>query len=634
VTTATLDDKLARLPDRPGVYLYKDAKAQVVYVGKAASLRSRVRSYFQESRPHDAKTDALVRHITDLEYIVTDNELEAMMLEANLVRKHRPRYNIILRDDKHYPFLKLTTNEPFPRLIVARRVQNDGATYFGPFYPATAMRETLRLTRQLFPLRTCSIEIDGTLPRPCIQYAIHRCNAPCTGWETREGYARTTRDVQRFLEGKNDDLALTLTRQMEEAAAEQKFERAAVLRDQIQSLNKVRERQKIISTDEVDQDVLGVVRQGNDACVELFFVRKGRLVGQEAFFFDKVAGWSDGEILSAFIRQFYAKPVTPAPEVLVSEEVPERELIEQWLGTVAKRRVQIQAPQRGGKREFVAMAESNAAIALQNHLLARGNRQQLVQEELVRALNLPGLPNRIEGYDISNIQGTEQVGSLVVWENGALKKDDYKRFRIRSVSGADDFGSLREVLGRRFGKALEQGSVLPDLVLIDGGRGQLNVGLQVLQDLGLDWIPVVALAKQQEEVYAGDSREPLLLDPTSPALHTLQKLRDEAHRFAVTYHKTLRSKRTLQSVLDTIPGVGPTIRTSLLKTLGSARRVRESSVAELAAVPRVTPKLAQRIYDHFHAGVATPAERAGEPGERYADFTVERQPGSRGGEDE
>src|SRR5262250_3422186 len=345
----TLEEKLASLPDRPGVYLYRDAKAQVIYVGKAASLRGRVRSYFQESRPHDPKTDALIRHVADLEYIVTDNELEALMLEANLVRKHRPRYNIILRDDKHYPFLKLTTNEPFPRLIVARRVQNDGATYFGPFYPATAMRETLRLTRQLFPLRTCSIEIDGTLPRPCIQYAIHRCNAPCTGWETREGYAQTARDVQRFLEGKNDDLALTLTRQMEEAAAEQKFERAAVLRDQIQSLNKVREHQKIISTDDVDQDVIGVVRQGADACVELFFVRKGRLVGQEAFFFDKVSGWSDGEILSA----------------------------------------------------FVGMAEANAAIALQNQLLSRDDRQQYVLEELRRALSLPGAPNRIEGYDIS-----------------------------------------------------------------------------------------------------------------------------------------------------------------------------------------------------------------------------------------
>jgi excinuclease ABC subunit C len=386
-----------------------------------------------------------------------------------------------------------------------------------------------------------------------------------------------------------------------------------VLRDQIQSLNKVRERQKIISTDEVDQDVLGVVRQGNDACIELFFVRKGRLVGQEAFFFDKVAGWSDGEILSAFVRQFYAKPVTPAPEVLVSDDVPESQLIEEWLGGIAKRRVQLLAPQRGAKREFVAMAEANAAIALQNHLLARGNRQQLVQDELTRTLNLAGAPNRIEGYDISNIQGTEQVGSMVVWENGALKKDDYKRFKIRTVSGADDFASLREVLGRRFGKALEQGSVLPDLVLIDGGRGQLNVGLQVLQDLGLDWIPVVALAKQQEEVYAGDSREPLLLDPTSPALHTLQKLRDEAHRFAITYHKKLRGQRTIQSALDAIPGVGPTIRTSLLKTLGSARRVRESSVAELAAVPKVTPKMAQKIYDHFHPPSAAPEPSPTEP---------------------
>jgi excinuclease ABC subunit C len=619
----SLDDKLGRLPDRPGVYIYRDAKAQVIYVGKAASLRSRVRSYFQDARPHDAKTDAMVRQIADLEYIVTDNELEALMLEANLVRKHRPRYNIILRDDKHYPFLKLTTGEAFPRLLVARRVQNDGNTYYGPFYPATAMRETLRLTRQLFPLRTCSITIDGRLERPCIQYAIHRCNAPCTGWETREGYAQTVRDVERFLEGRDDALLRRLTEEMEAASGEEKFERAAVLRDQIQSLKKVQERQKIISTEEIDQDILGVVRQGSDACVELFFVRKGRLVGQEAFFFDKVSGWSDGEVLSAFLRQFYGTSVTPAAEILLSEEIPDAELVSEWLSGLARRRIQLTVPQRGSRREFVAMAEANAAIALQNHLLSRDDRQQYVLEELQRALSLAEAPNRIEGYDISNIQGTEQVGSLVVWENGGMKKDDYKRFRIRAVSGPDDFASLREVLTRRFARALEQGSVLPDLVLIDGGRGQLNVGLSVMQALGLDWIPVISLAKQQEEVYVGESPQPLALDPTSPALHTLQKIRDEAHRFAITYHKTLRGRRTIQSVLDGIPGVGPTIRTSLLKTLGSARRVREASVAELASVPKVTPKLAQRIHEYFHPpeGQITDTEPGSGPGP-----TAEREP--------
>ena len=606
----TLAEKLARVPDRPGVYLYRDAKRQVLYVGKAASLRARVRSYFQDARPRDPKTDALVRQIRDLEYVVTDNELEALMLEANLVRRHRPRYNIILRDDKHYPFLKLTTDEEFPRLVVARRVQDDGASYYGPFYPATAMRETLRLARQLFPLRTCSIPIDGRLERPCIQHAIHRCNAPCTGWETREGYAKTVRDVRRFLEGKDEDLALTLTREMEAAAGELKFERAAVLRDQIQSLNKVRERQKIISTEELDQDVIGVVRQGSDACVELFFVRRGRLVGQEPFFLDKVAGWSDGEILSAFVRQFYGKAVAPAPEILVSEPIPEAELVAEWLTGLAGRRVQLTAPQRGARRQFVAMAEENAALALQSHLLSRDDRQQLVLEELAQALSLPGPPNRIEGYDISNIQGTEQVGSLVVWENGGMKKDDYKRFRIRTVAGADDFAALREVLGRRFARALEHGDVLPDLVLIDGGRGQLNAGLKALGDLGLDWVPVAALAKREEEVYVGESLHPLVLDRTSPALHTLMRIRDEAHRFAITYHKKLRARRTLRSELDAIPGVGPTLRTSLLRTLGSARRVRESSVAELAAVPRVTPKLAQRIFAHFHPAPVEPAPPA------------------------
>ncbi len=598
----TLDDKLQRLPDRPGAYLFKDPKGQVIYIGKAASLRSRVRSYFQESRARDPKTDALVRQIRDLDFIVTDNELEALILESNLVKKHRPRYNIILRDDKHYPFLKLTTNEEFPRLVVARRVQNDGAAYFGPFYPATAMRETLRLVRQLFPLRTCRIKIDGTLERPCIQYYIHRCKAPCTGWETKDGYAQTVGDVERFLEGKNDDLAKELTREMETAASEMKFERAAMLRDQIQALNTVRERQKIISTEEVDQDILGVVRQGSDACVQLFFVRRGRLLGRESFFFDRVSGWSDGEILGAFIRQFYAKNVTPPPEILVSEQIPEADLVQEWLSRRREGRVELAVPRRGKKREFVLMAEENAALALGTHLLSRDNRQQVIQEDLQRALNLPGLPNRIEGFDISNIQGSEAVGSMVVWENGGMKKDDYKRFKIRSVEGADDYAMLGEVLGRRYARALEEAGALPDLILLDGGRGQLNVGVKVLEDLGLDWIPLAALAKREEEVFTPESLQPLVLDLTSPGLLTLRKIRDEAHRFAVSYHKKLRKGRTIQSVLDQIPGVGATIRTNLLKSLGSARRVRDASVAELAAVPKVTPKLAQKIYAFFHPG--------------------------------
>jgi len=597
----TLAEKVDQVPDRPGVYLYKDGKAQVIYVGKAASLRSRVRSYFQESRARDPKTDALVRQIRDLDVILTDNELEALILESNLIKKHRPRYNIILRDDKHYPFLKLTTNEPFPRLVVARRIQKDGAAYFGPFYPATAMRQTLRLVRQLFPLRTCRITIDGTLPRPCIQYFIHRCNAPCTGQETREGYGRTVRDVERFLGGGHDDLAMDLTRQMEAAAAELKFERAAGLRDQIQALNQIRERQKMISTEEADQDVVGVVRRGPDACVQLFFVRKGRLVGRETFFLDRVAGASDGEVLSAFLRQFYTRDVAPPPEVLLSDAPPEEELIRAWLGRRAGARVDLVAPQRGRKRELVAMAEENAALALSTHVLARGNRQQVVLDELQRALNLPGPPHRIEGFDISTIQGSETVASMVVWQDGEMKKDDYKRFKIRTVAGTDDFASMREVLLRRYGRALEGEGVLPDLVLLDGGRGQLGAGVKALEELGLDYVPLAALAKRAEEVYTPDRLDPLVLDMGSAALQALQKIRDEAHRFAVTYHKKLRRRRTIASVLDQIPGVGPTVRTSLLKTLGSARGVKAASVAELAAVPKVTPKLAQRIHAFFHA---------------------------------
>ena len=600
-----LTEKLERLPDRPGVYLYKDAKGQVIYVGKAASLKVRVRSYFQVSRTRDAKTDALVDQIADLDYIVTANELEALILESNLVKRHRPRYNIILRDDKHYPFLKLTINEEFPRLVVARRIAKDGATYYGPFYPATALRETLRLVRQLFPLRTCSIKIDGMAERPCLQYYIHRCNAPCTGWETREGYAGTVSDVEAFLEGREDDLARRLTQEMESAATEEKYERAAILRDQIQALNKVREVQRIISTDLEDQDLLGLARQGSEACVQVFFVRKGRLLGRESFFFDRLLGAADGEVLSAFIRQFYAKNVVPPREILLSTDIPEAELTTEWLAQRRGRRVELAVPQRGRKRELVAMAEENAALALQTHLLSRDSRRQVVMEDLQRSLTLPGLPHRIEGFDISNIQGQEAVGSLVVWEAGTMKKDDYKRFRIRTVPGADDYAMMAEVLRRRYGKALEEGRALPDLVLLDGGRGQLNVGIKVLEELGLDFVPIVSLAKREEEVYHPESLHPLALDPASPALHTLQKIRDEAHRFAITYHKKLRQKRTLTSVLDQIPGVGPTLRTNLLRHLGSARKVREASVAELAAVPKITPKLAQRIHEFFHPKLAT-----------------------------
>jgi excinuclease ABC subunit C len=607
----TLEEKLDRVPDRPGVYLYKDTKGQIVYVGKAASLRSRVRSYFQESRARDPKTDALVAQIRDLDYIVTDNELEALILESNLVKKHRPRYNIILRDDKHYPFLKLTTDEAFPRLVVARRVQKDGAAYFGPFYPATAMRETLRLARQLFPLRTCRIKIDGGLERPCIQYFIHRCNAPCTGQETAEGYGKTVRDVGRFLEGKDDDLAKELTREMEAAAADTRFEQAAVLRDRIQALNTVRERQKIISTEETDQDVVGLVRQGGDACVQLFFVRKGRLLGRESFFFDRVGASSDGEIVGAFVRQFYGKSVAPPPEVLLSVEMADAELTLEWLRQRRGGRVDVQVPQRGRRRELVAMVEENAALALQNHLLARENRHQAVQAELQRALGLPEPPNRIECFDISTIQGSETVASMVVWVAGEMKKDEYKRYKIRTVTGTDDFASMQEVLTRRYSRALEADGVLPDLVLLDGGRGQLSAGIKALEGLGLDYVPIASLAKRAEEVYTPDRLAPLVLDLGSPALHTLQKIRDEAHRFAITYHKKLRQRRTISSILDQIPGVGPTLRTQLLKTLGSARGVRAASVGELAAVPKITPKLAQRIHDFFHPAPEAPAEPSG-----------------------
>jgi excinuclease ABC subunit C len=416
------------------------------------------------------------------------------------------------------------------------------------------------------------------------------------------------REVERFLEGRDDELAMDLTRDMEAAAADLKFERAAGLRDQIQALNTVRERQKIISIDPIDQDIVGIVRRGSEACVQLFFVRRGRLMGRESFFFERVASSTEGEILSAFLRQFYARNVTPPGEILVSIEPPEAELTVEWLVQRRGGRVELLAPQRGKKREMVAMAEENAVLALDTHLLARGNRQHVVLEELERALNLPGPPHRIEGFDISTIQGSETVASMVVWQDGEMKKDDYKRYKIRTVTGTDDFAAMQEVLTRRYGRALEGEGVFPDLILLDGGRGQLHAGIKALEELGLDYVPIASLAKRAEEVYTPEHLQPLVLDMSSPALQALQKIRDEAHRFAITYHKKLRHRRTIASVLDQIPGVGPTVRTNLLKTLGSAKGVKEASVAELAAVPKVTPKLAQRIHDFFH-----PPEAAGEP---------------------
>jgi excinuclease ABC subunit C len=370
------------------------------------------------------------------------------------------------------------------------------------------------------------------------------------------------------------------------------------------------------TTKKEDLDVFGLARNGDQACVQVFFVRRGRLIGRESFFLDRLLGVTDGDILSAFVRQFYAANVQPARELLLSGEVPEADLVTEWLGQRRGARVELAVPQRGRKRELVAMAEENAALALQAQLLSRSSRRQVVAEDLMRALGLPGPPNRIEGFDISNIQGSEAVGSMVVWETGTMKKDDYKRFRIRTVPGADDYGMMAEVLRRRYAKALEEGSPLPDLILLDGGRGQLNVGVRVLEELGLDFLAIVSLAKRAEEVYHPGSLQPLALDLASPALQTLQRVRDEAHRFAVTYHKKLRQKRTLQSVLDQIPGVGPTLRTSLLRHLGSARRVRAASVAELAAVPKVTPKLAQRIHGFFHPSGegADPVTGTGPPG--------------------
>lgn len=603
----TLTEKLQALPTLPGVYIFKDAQGAVLYVGKAVSLRSRVRSYFHRSAELSIKTRRLVEKIADVEWIVTDTELEALVLECNLIKRYRPPYNIRLRDDKQYPFLCLTTSEPFPRLILARRAKNDGNRYFGPYSGSRPVYQTIHLLNRLFPLVTCGEAFTGEpVRKPCLYYHMGKCPAPCAGLADKQRYRETVREVEMFLNGKHEKLLKALHQQMEEAAERLEFERAAALRDQIRAVEQVMLQQKVVSTDMVDQDVLAYAADEQRALVQMFFIRGGKLIGQQHFFLDGASGEDQRAALQEFLKQYYDQAQDVPGEILLPAPIEEAHIIEQWLRQKRGRKVELHAPQRGNKKKLLEMAVTNAELALEQarqQWLQKKAQQEAVLLALQEALRLETPPRRIEAYDISNIQGTAPVGVMVVLKEGKPSKSDYRRFAIKYLPETpNDFAMMKEVVTRRLQEAQKGNpkfAELPHLMLIDGGKGQLNAALEAMREVGVQ-VPAIGLAKRFEEIYLPGRSEPLILPKDSPALHLLQAVRDEAHRFAVEYHRKLRIKRSTSSVLDEIPGVGPKRRQVLLKHFGSVKRLKEASVEDIAAVPSIPRSLAQMIYTILH----------------------------------
>jgi excinuclease ABC subunit C len=592
-----LKEQIARLPEQPGVYLYFNGDGDTIYVGKARALRDRVRNYLG-AYGSDAKTDALLDEVVRLEVIVTDSVVEALALENNLIKQRTPKYNILLRDDKNYPFLQLTTNEPFPRVLVARRVERDGSFYAGPFMPAHFARRTMSLTHRLFGMRSCNEVITGKRGRPCLEYDIKRCIAPCVDTIcSAEDYARAVSVTQLFLEGRNEELLKTLKGRMLAAAEGERFEEAAQLRDAMRTVQTLHDRQQKMATVELGhRDVFGLKVGPAGVAIQIFQVRSGRVVERIELGTDgAVVGAKEAEVLETAIEQFYELRGAPA-EIHVPAEPNERDALEAWLSERAGRRVRIVVPQRGEKRGFVDLANRNAALAYQTRFNQAKTAQYDALETLQHVLGLPALPRRIECFDISTIQGSETVASMVVCEDGRMKRGEYRKFRIRGPA-YDDFAAMHEVVLRRYRKMLEQGGPFPDLVLIDGGKGQLSAAYAALEQLGLANLVAIGIAKKEELLYTRDSENPLALGTNDPALLLVQRIRDEAHRFAVTFHRRARTMRDLRSELDHVPGIGPRRRKTLLTTFGSLAGVRRATREELRAA--VGAKTADAVLAFF-----------------------------------
>lgn len=601
----TLNEKLKEIPRSAGVYLYKDSAGKTIYIGKAKNLRSRVRSYFQ-ARPFDRKTDALLRQIADVEFIVTDNEVEALILEATLTKKHKPRYNVNLKDDKSYPHLKLTINEPFPKVVITRRIQNDGALYFGPFLPASLARKTIDVINRTFQLRTCDIEIDGKAPRPCLEYHIKRCLGPCVkGLCTPQEYQEAVKDVRLLLEGRNKELADTLADRMTQASTVLRYEMAAKYRDLRKTVIKLSEQQKMATSPERDVDIFAYYREGRRLALQLFTMREGHIVGRREFFWEDLpeGDFDPASFLSDVLAQYYMTDYVPK-EIHVPVDFEDRELLERALTERKGRRVKIQHTQRGEKRDLIDLGEKNAKLAFEQRFRVLKPDMKLVLEELQETLELPRFPTRIESFDVSNIQGAENVAGMVVSENGKMNRSEYRKFRIRTVEGSNDVASMREAVFRRYRRVLDEGKPLPDLIMIDGGRGQLRAAADAMRELDLEAVPMIGVVKPpfrhndvSHLLVKGREDEPVYLDSHSLILRLLQMIRDETHRYAVTYHRKRRELRDFTSELTAIPGVGDKRKTRLLRQFGSIQRIALASVSELS--PFVGLRTANEIVEHF-----------------------------------
>lgn len=596
--TELVEEKLKLLPECPGVYIMKNETGKVIYVGKAIVLKNRVRQYFQSNKNHTPKVRAMVSKIADFETILTGSEIEALILECNLIKKYRPRYNISLKDDKTYPYVKVTLAEKYPRVMITRRIMKDGARYFGPYTKVGAVHESLKLLRRLFPMRTCKhMDVD----RPCLEYHIKRCVAPCTGEVDTAEYAKMVDSVCLFLEGRTEIVEKQLENQMLEAADKLQFEHAARLRDQLRAVQKVGEKQRIV-TGSGDQDAIGLARSEIGVCVQIFFIRNGKMIGREHFMLSGSEEESNAALLSAFLKQYYYRAAFIPHEILLPMEVPEQEIIAEWLAEKKGAKVYAEVPQRGTKHDIVVMAENNAAKYLfdESARIKTANEQtEGAVKELQEHLGLTQIPWRMECFDISHIQGSETVASMVVFEGGIPNKSAYRRFKIKSAEGKpDDFLSMREVTTRRYGKKVVED--MPDLIVIDGGKGQLSSALEIIRGAG-HTVPVIGLAKQFEWIFVEGKSDPVILPGNSQALFLMQRIRDEAHRFAITYHRNLRGKRNLASVLDHIAGIGEKRRQALRKKFGTIQKMREASLDELAAAPGMTKPAAQAVYNFFQA---------------------------------
>ena len=591
-----------RLPAEPGVYIYKNAEGEIIYIGKARSLRQRVRSYFQESRPADAKTQRLVSEVADLEYIVTDNEVEALILESTLVKKNQPRYNINLKDDKSFPYLKLTVNEPYPRIFITRRIKKDGALYFGPFLPASYARQTIKLINKYFKLCTCNLQLDGTLTRPCLDYQMKRCLGPCVaGLCTKEEYDRAVEDVILLLSGRTEELARQLERRMGEAADKMLYEAAAIYRDWISMVRDISERQKMILEGQDDCDLFGYHQEGTQLALEVFVMRVGRLVGRREFYWEDLISFDPGEFLSEALRQYYLQDTFTPKEIYIPADIDDEEALETWLSRRKGSRVYIRSPRRGLKSEMIDLVTRNAKMSFDTRFRILKSKGEELLKPLQEALSLDTLPRRIETFDVSHVQGADTVASMVLCFNGEMKRSGYRKFKIESIKSPDDFAAMREVVHRHYENVLEQdeGS-LPDLVLIDGGKGQLSAAVSALNDLGLENQAVAAIAKKEEILFVkGRENQPIELPKDSPVLHLIQRMRDEAHRFAVAYHRKRRELRDFDSELMDIPGIGEVRKKVLLRAFGSLERVKQAAFEELA--PYVGPKAASRIIERYGA---------------------------------